>query len=132
MQHFLQAISLSAKYGFPHEEAISNERAWMFLQRKSTGTSPPDSKFLLQSYQCYEKWGCQQKMLHLKGNYPQLSKLMEESPNVSFVGLELGSTMASAVSALADDGSELSDASSVNSYSTSSISNPQQKKRRYD
>jgi len=122
MSYFLQAISVSKQHAFPHEEALANERAGMFcLQSNSTGSSTSALNFFLQSYRCYESWGCYQKMLHLKEKYPKLSTMIEDkdSSHVSFVGLELKSTSASAISALADDGSEGSIDLSINSHSTS-------------
>ena len=60
-------------------------------------------------------------MLHLKEKYPKLSPMVKEkdSFHTSFVGLELRSASASAISALPDDDSECSIDFSINSYSTS-------------
>merc|ERR1712232_402581 len=77
MGHYSDAISLSKKYGFIHEEALACERAGLFLLQQNVVDSA--YKFLLQSYISYEAWGANAKTKHLVTCYPLLLDEVEQS-----------------------------------------------------
>ena len=70
--NYEQSILLSNAHSFPHEEAIANERAFLFfLREKSTEKA---SKFLVQSCRCYDEWGAVAKKDQLSTKYSSLCK----------------------------------------------------------
>ena len=77
LEHYSDAISLSKKYGFIHEEALACERAGLFLLQQNVVDSA--YKFLLQSYFSYEAWGANAKTKHLVTCYPLLLDEVEQS-----------------------------------------------------
>lgn len=77
LMHYKRAISLSKKNCFSHEEGLACEMLGM--HHFSIGENDVGSKFLIQSYECYEIWGAQAKLKQLTEKYPSLSKKMESS-----------------------------------------------------
>ena len=76
-----QAIALSKKYGFIHEEAISCENAGRFyLKSNLVDHNATALKYLLKSYKCYASWGATSKMKQLTEQYPMLKKENAKAP----------------------------------------------------
>merc|ERR1712157_105385 len=69
LMHYEEAIQLSDKHGFQHEEALACERAGIFCLE----IFPDKSKLFLQkAYCCYDKWGAVAKLHNLIENYPSI------------------------------------------------------------
>lgn len=67
--HYQEAIRLSQKYCFLHEEAICCERFGLFYLESNSMKNA--SQMLIKSYTCYEKWGADEKTKNLKKKYSQ-------------------------------------------------------------
>ena len=70
MTHYEKSIKLSKQNCFLHEEAISCERAALFLLR--LGSTDTARQLLTQAYHCYKKWGAERKTAQLTKQYKHL------------------------------------------------------------
>jgi len=70
MTHYEKSIKLSKQNCFLHEEAISCERAALFLLR--LGSTDTARQLLTQAYHCYKKWGAERKATQLTKQYKHL------------------------------------------------------------
>jgi len=70
MINYEKSIELSKKHCFLHEEAISCERAALFLLR--SGLTTQGYQLLKRACKCYEDWGAASKKYHLIQEYPML------------------------------------------------------------
>jgi len=70
-EHYEEAIFLSKKNGFLHEEGMACERAGMFYLQFSQDTTALE--VLLRSYNCFKCWGAEAKMKQLIDLHPFLS-----------------------------------------------------------
>ena len=78
--HYQEAIQLSEKYGFLHEQGLACERAGIFLlqqyrQSNSAFSANAATQLFMTSYKCYEKWGAIEKMKDLKAKHLSNTKL---------------------------------------------------------
>jgi len=65
--HYIKAILLSRKFAFINEEALACERAGLFFLEMNSLEKA--CQYLIQSYNCYKKWGAVAKMEHLIQNH---------------------------------------------------------------
>jgi predicted ATPase/signal transduction histidine kinase len=70
MDFYNQAINLAGKHDYPHDEALAWELATRFYNEK--GLFSLATAYLSQALICYEKWGANAKLVHLKKNFPHL------------------------------------------------------------
>jgi len=75
IMHYRQAIYLSSRHSFVHEEALACERAGMFYLE--LGAEESAIPLLLQSYRRYEIWGATSKKNHLLKCYPLISDKLD-------------------------------------------------------
>ena len=106
IMHYREAISLSRKYNFIHEEALVCERAGMFYLE--LGLKDEALPLLLQSQCCYNSWGATAKVNHLKKNYPFLSGNLGDRQPTKLDSLEVTHKSEDSVSMMTDDSSSLS------------------------
>ena len=76
LKHYEEAISLSKKHGFVHEEALSHERTAIFLLNQNKVDDA--CEHLLQSYDQYEAWGATSKTKHLVHCYPFIADKIKQ------------------------------------------------------
>ena len=76
LEHYDEAISLSKKYGFQHEEALALERAGLYLLQHNVDNA---YKYLVQSYYSYKSWGAMSKTKQLIHCYPLIAEKMKKT-----------------------------------------------------
>lgn len=79
--YFDQAIELSKKHKFVHEEAIANELTSLFYLAR--GKELIAKVYMQEAHYCYVKWGALAKVKQLEENYPQFLKVRERQKNFS-------------------------------------------------
>ncbi|ATB38517.1 hypothetical protein CYFUS_003952 [Cystobacter fuscus] len=72
-----QAIALANKHGFPHQEALANELAARFFQKR--GQEQRARELLDAAYYGYRLWGAEHKVKDLAAKYPHLREDTEEA-----------------------------------------------------
>jgi GAF domain-containing protein len=73
MEYYDCAIQGAKEQGYIHEEALANERAAEFYL--SLGREKIMQTYLVESYNCYVRWGAIAKVKDLESRYPQLLSL---------------------------------------------------------
>jgi predicted ATPase/signal transduction histidine kinase len=77
---FQKAVDLSVKSGFIHEEAIAREHFAYFLFK--IGQAEFGELMIQKSYDCFKKWGAENKCSQLSAKFPLVfGKVTEESDN---------------------------------------------------
>ena len=100
MINYEKSTELSKKHCFLHEEAISCERAALFLLR--SGFTTQGNHQLKRACKCYEDWGAASKKYHLIQEYPLL-KDVKELPVLCETELLLDDKSLASVSLLSDN-----------------------------
>jgi len=86
-EKFQQAISLSEKSGFIHEEAIAREHFAYFLLK--TGQIEFGELMLEKAFQCYKDWGAKNKCRQLTEKYPSIfNRLEKEKSDTTISGIQ--------------------------------------------
>ena len=77
---FQKAVDLSVKSNFIHEEAIAREHFAYFLFK--IGQAEFGELMIQKSYDCFQKWGAENKCSQLSGKFPHIfGKVSEELDN---------------------------------------------------
>ena len=69
VSHYHEAIRLSQKNCFLHEEGISCERAGIYYLESNSLTNA--TKMFKKSHRCFQQWGAVLKLQHMKKKYSQ-------------------------------------------------------------
>merc|ERR1711862_253093 len=100
MSYYEKAIALSKQYCFPQEEAISCERAAMFLLSQDLFTQAYD--LLKKAYNCYDRWGATSKKVQLRKKYPSQLGSMERCMIMTDTELQVENRTNATVSLISD------------------------------
>jgi len=120
MVDYGKSIELSKKHCFLHEEAISCERAALFLLR--SGSTAQAHKLLMRACDCYQSWGAASKKYHLIQEYPSVLKNNQRSLELCETELLLDSNSQASVSLLSYDNTFASATSSLHSTKRAKLS----------
>ena len=129
--HYQEAIRLSEKYGFVHEQALACERAGIFLLQQYRQSNSPFSakaatQLFITSHKCYETWGAIEKAKDLKAKYLSDTK-WDPSSALLNTSIEVDNGSQDSLSFISDNSSGIANTRHI--YTTAS---KKKKRRKFD
>ena len=95
---YKNAITLSEEHGFVHEQAMICERAAMYYIQR--GFALEAEKLLLQSFDCFKKWGAMAKLKSMIMKFPTIFNDKKNPYETGFINMEVGNQSMASVSTI--------------------------------